>query len=121
MLIVLVLLAILWIIAGVLLFIFTEASREVMKNVFKQKNLKTFSILPLAIGLLLILGAPRVSQTAAVLTLGLMGVAKGLFFMFGPKGKINAVLGWFLNAPDRLLRGWGIVSFLLGVMLLLII
>ena len=121
MLIVLVLVGISWILAGVLFFIFTDATREIIKNVAKQKNFKSFSILPLVVGLLLILGAPSVTSPWFVILLGLLGTAKGLFLMFGPKSMINAMTNWCLSVPDRVLKTCGIMTFLLGIALLLMI
>ncbi|MEE8360414.1 MAG: hypothetical protein V3S04_05745 [Candidatus Omnitrophota bacterium] len=119
----LILLAILWIIVGVLLVILTDATREIFRNLLSKKNLnlKALAIISFVVGALLILGSSAVDTPWALILLGLIGVAKGLFFTFAPKKNAMAVINWWLNAPNRLLRIWGTVAFCVGAIFLLIL
>lgn len=119
--ILLTILGVFWIIVGVLLFIFTDATKEIMRNLLKQKNLKPFSILPLLVGIVLIFGSSLVSMPWVTILLGLLALLKGLFLMFGPQGKVKSIIDWWLGTSNHLLRSWGVVMFLLGVLLLLIL
>jgi len=119
--ILLILLAIAWIIIGVLMFIFTDASKEVLRNLLKQKNIKTFSILPIAIGIALLAGASLVSVPWIAVILGVLGVLKGVFFIFGPEKNKKALIDWWLSASNNVYKSWGIVAFLMGILLLLIL
>ncbi len=119
--IIMVLLAIFWIVLGVLLLMLTDTVKEVFRNLLKRKNIKTLSIASLVIGVVLILGSSLVSVPWIAIALGILGLLKGLFFMFGPEKKTTALIDWWLKATNNIYRSWGIVSFLLGVLLLLIL
>jgi uncharacterized protein YjeT (DUF2065 family) len=116
-------LAILWTIIGILLVILTDAIRQIFRNLLRQKdlNLKALSVIAFVVGLVLILGSSGVSRPWIAILLGLLGVAKGLFFIFAPKKTSMALIDWWLEAPNKILRIWGIVLFALGVILLLIL
>jgi hypothetical protein len=117
------LLGILWIIIGSLMVILTDAVREVMHTLLKQKNLdyRALSVLAIIIGAIFILSSGSVSVPWVIITLGILSIAKGLFFVFAPEKKAKALLDWWLGASSNLLKSWGVVVFLLGVLLLLII
>jgi len=119
----LILLAVLWIIIGALLVILTDATREIFRNLLSKKNLnlRTLAVISFVIGALLILGSSAVDTPWVLILLGLMGVAKGLFFTLAPKKNAMAVIDWWLNAPNKLLKIWGIVAFCVGVIFLLIL
>ncbi len=119
----LILLAVLWIIIGALLVILTDATREVFRNLLSKKNLnlRAMAVISFVVGALLILGSSAVDAPWVLILLGLMGVAKGLFFTFAPKKNAMAVIDWWLGAPNKLLRIWGIVAFCVGAIFLLIL
>lgn len=117
----LILLAILQIIAGVLMFIFTDAAKEILRSIMKEKNLKVLSVLPVAVGILLLAGSPLVSTPWITVMLGILAIAKGLFFIFGQKRDTRALIDWWMGASNNVYKSWGVVSFLLGVLLLLIL
>ncbi len=118
---ILILLAILQIIAGVLMFIFTDAAKEILRNILKEKNLKAISVLPVVVGILFLAGSPLVSRPWITVLLGMFAIAKGLFFIFGQKRDAKALIDWWMGASNNVYKSWGVVSFLLGVLLLLIL
>lgn len=115
------LLALTYIIIGVLLFILTDATKEICRGILKQKKLKALSILPLTVGIILILGSSVVNAPWVVILLGVLGLLKGLLFIFGPEKKTKAIIDWWLNASNAVLKSWGVVAFLVGILLLLIL
>lgn len=115
---VLVLLGILWILAGVFFFFFTDSSKEVLRNFLKKKNIKVLSILPLAIGVVLIAGSAGMRERWIAITIGVLGILKGLFFVFGPEKKTKPLIDWWLNTSGNAYKSWGVAFFLLGVLLL---
>ena len=117
----LILLGVLYIIIGVVLFIFTDASKEILRNLLKQKNIKLLSIPSLAIGVVLIAGSSLVSVPWVVIALGVLGLLKGLFFIFGPESKTRPLIDWWLGASNSIYKTWSVVAFLIGVLLLLIL
>jgi len=117
----LILLAILWIVAGVSLFMLTDASKKLLGRLLKRKNIKPISIIPLVLGIVLIRGASSVSMSWLIFLLGILAIAKGLFFIFGPEKKTKAFIDWWLNASNSVYKSWGIVAFLMGVLILLIL
>ena len=118
---ILILLSILWIVAGVLLFILTDAMRQICRNLLKIKNLKPFSVLAIIAGIVFIMASSLVSVPWVAILLGLLAIAKGLFFIFAPQKKVKAFFDWWLNASNGIYRSWGIMAFLLGVLILLML
>ncbi len=118
---ILILLGVFWIIAGVLLVVLTEAFVDALRKIFKLKNVKAFGIISLLFGIIFIKGASLVSIGWVAVLLGLLSFAKGIFFLFGPEKKIKSVIDWWLNASKKIYKSWGVVVFLLGVLLLLML
>jgi uncharacterized protein YjeT (DUF2065 family) len=119
--IILILLGVYFIIIGGLLMILTDATMEILRGIIKKRNMRFLSILTLALGIALLYGTSIVSVPWFTIILGLLAIAKGLFFMFGPEKKTKPLLDWWLNASNNICRSWGLVSFLIGILLLLIL
>jgi len=117
----LILLGIFYIVAGFLMFIFTDASKDIIRNVVKLKNIKAMSVSALVVGIMLIAGSSYVSRPWITVTLGTVALLKGLFFIFGPKKHINFIIDWWLKASDSVYKSWAVVAFLIGILLLLIL
>lgn len=115
------LIGIIWIILGFLIFIFPDASKEVIRGLLKQKNIKTLSIISFTIGIILLLGYSVVSMPWLMIVFGIGGMLKGVFFMFAPQEKIKLFINWYLGAANNLFRSWGVAAFLFGVLILLIL
>lgn len=118
---IMILLGILYIVIGFMFFVLTEASKEALKTLLKRKNLRLFSFVPIIFGIMLILGSSLVTAPWFVIILGMLGILKGLFFIFGPEKKMKPLIDWCLNASDNFYKVWGVAAFLLGVILLLML
>lgn len=117
----LILLAAYWVVIGVLLVILTEAARDRFKKFLKKRNMKRFSIVPILVGVLLIWGSSLVTRPWITVLLGIISIAKGLFFMFGQEKKVHDTIEWWLKADKKVLKASGVFAFVLGVILLLIL
>ncbi|MFH1753001.1 MAG: hypothetical protein ABH875_02350 [Candidatus Omnitrophota bacterium] len=116
-------LAVLWIIIGALLVVLTDAMRQICRNFLNKKNLnlRVLAVISFVVGALLILGSSEVNKPWVLILLGLMGIAKGLFFTFAPKKTVMDFIHWWLNAPNKMLRIWGVFAFCIGIVFLLIL
>ncbi len=119
--IILALLGVFWIVAGFLIFIFTDASREILRNILKKKNLLLFSALAFIVGILFIFGAGVVSIPWLAILIGFLAMLKGFFFALAPEKKVMGFIDWWLNASNAAYRSWAVVAFLFGILILLIL
>jgi len=119
--IVLNLITILWIALGASLILYTEPTKKALGKIFYTEHVRWLAVLPLVIGSILIAGGfyyPEMFWLALVL--GGLGIAKGVYLIVGPIQHIRRLLHWWLHqASDQTLRLFGLISFFIGVVLLL--
>jgi hypothetical protein len=107
-----------WIACGVFLILYTEQSRETM-----EKALGRMGRLPAAatagiIGLLLIIAARGSHNSAVIMLIGLLAMAKGAVFFWNPNDLYAKTLKWWLEeAADQTFRLTGIIAIVLGTAL----
>lgn len=118
---ILMLLGVSLIIEGVLLYIFTDASRDFLRILFRQKNIRPLAVIDVAAGILLLLGSSAVSAPWITTLLGIAAAGKGLFLILAPEKKSRPMIDWWINASGSVFRSWGVVAFLLGILILLIL
>ncbi len=118
--IVLYIISILWIAMGTFLIIYTHRTKEFMKKLFYRDNPKWLAVFPLVFGLILVIGAFQLRDMFLLaFLLGMLGLAKGLYLLFGPATQVKALFDWwFHKAGDRTIRMQGLISFILGVAIL---
>ena len=102
-----------WTIAGILLLLVPAKAKEVSNKLVK--NLKAMSFIPLIAGVLLIYSASSSDLSWFVNTIGLLALAKGLFFIFAPKKKAKPFIDLWLKASLSIYRLWGLVALALGI------
>lgn len=112
--------ALLWIISGTLLIVFTEKTRAILKKMFLTEKVKWLATFPLIFGVVLIIGAflnREIFWLAFIL--GLLATSKGLYFYMAPSQQAKALLEWwFLKAKPETVRLFGLITFVLGVALI---
>jgi uncharacterized protein YjeT (DUF2065 family) len=115
--IVLYIIAILWVISGTFLIIYTEQTREFLKKVFLTENTKLLAFLPFVVGLVLVVGAFfNKGMFWLAFIIGLLAMLKGVYFFMAPKQQAKALLEWwFINANPRTVRFFGLITFFIGV------
>jgi len=118
--VILYIIAILWIASGTFLIVFTEKTRDTLKNVFLTERVKLLSLLPFVFGVFLVIGAFTSSELFwFVFILGMLGLSKGAYFFIAPSEKTKRLLDWwFSKAKPETIRFWGLLSFFLGILLL---
>ena len=118
--IVLYILAILWIVMGTFLVLYTEATQEVLKKLFFTDHFRWVAALPLIFGIILVVGAFFHKEMFwLIFVLGVLGILKGLFLIIGPSGQIKELIDWwFHKASDRTIRLSGLISVILGTAIL---
>ena len=109
---------ILWVIFGTLMVFATQLIRQKFYHKLKTQDPRRWSPLAIAVGVLLLLSASSSSQVTFIVILGLLSLAKGVFFLLGPRQKIDKVIGWCFNATDRTHKAWGVVMMVLGIAVL---
>ena len=113
-------LAILWIVVGTFLVLYTERTQEVFKKHFFTEQFRWLAALPLIFGFLLVVGAfSHKGMFWLVFVLGVLGILKGVFLIIGPSTQIKALLDWwFHKASERTIRLNGLISVILGTAIL---
>ena len=113
-------LAILWIVVGTFLVLYTESTQEVLKKLFFTDHFRWLAPLPLVFGILLLVGAfSHKEMFWLVFVLGVVGILKGVFLIIGPSAKIKELFDWwFHKASERTIRLIGLISVILGTAIL---
>jgi hypothetical protein len=78
--------ALLWVVAGTSLIVFTERTRDIFKNIFLTEKVKRFSFLPFILGIVLIIGAfcnREVFRPTFILYFRIIGYIKRGIFLYG--------------------------------------
>ena len=114
------LLALIWITLGVMLILYTELTRTLLKGLFARVNIRVVAAVPFTIGLVLLVASfSQPEMFWFFLILGSLAVMKGIYLAFGPANQIkNLQAWWFDRAGGAVMRLSGIVSLLLGVIVL---
>jgi len=109
--------AILWVISGTFLIIYTEPARKLLKKVSLTNNTKLLSLLPFVVGVILVVGAFfNKGMFWLVFIVGLLAVLKGVYFFVAPQQQVKALLEWwFVSASPRTVRFLGLITFFIGV------
>ena len=112
--------AILFVIGGVILILYTEKMNGAMRNLLSIKSVRLLAIIPLTFGIALIAGSFYSKQTFwLALILGLLAVIKGVYLVIGPLPQIKGLIKWWFNrASYRIFRLYGLVVFVLGIAML---
>lgn len=110
-------LGLIWVAAGTLLIVFTEGTLQVFRKMFFRENVKELSILAFAFGLFLVVASFFVTNTWwFVFLLGILGIAKGIYFFMAPQDQSRKLLvWWFEGAKPETIRFWGLLTFVLGM------
>ena len=111
--------ALLWIVSGTSLIVFTEKTREVFKKILPTEKVKWLSVLPFIFGVILIIGAffnRDIFWLAFVL--GLLATSKGVYLYMAPSQQTKVLMDWwFFKAKPETIRFFGLIIFVLGVAL----
>jgi len=112
--------SIMWIVSGTSLIIYTNQTRRLLKKLFYVENLKIFSLIGLVLGLFLIIGGSFSRDIFWLsLVLGLLAMAKGVYFLKAPRENVRRLFDWWYEeARDETIRFWSLVTLILGILIL---
>ena len=112
--------AILWIVTGVFIILYTERTMKVLRKLFFIEKVRLLSILPIIFGIVLIIGAFVCTQIFFLsFILGVLALLKGLYLVMGPLSQIKRIMDWWFNkASDSYIRLCGLIIFILGIAVL---
>ena len=112
--------AILWIVTGVFIILYTERTMKILRKLFFIEKVRLLSILPIIFGIVLIIGAFVCTQIFFLsFILGVLALLKGLYLVVGPLSQIKRIMDWWFNkASDSYIRLCGLIIFILGIAVL---
>jgi len=100
---------------GTCFVLYTERSRNILKKMFEGVDARILSILPVAFGVLLIFSAYKSEAFLFFFILGILGIIKGLLFIFNPKKIVDSLLTWwFEKTTEQVIRLWGLLMVIVG-------
>ncbi len=108
----------LWIAIGILNILFPKAMRTVNQRLFLKLNPRIISIVPLIFGVLLIIISFKAKIFYYPFLLGFLGCGKAIFFFVKPSSAKRVIEGW-VDVREKFYQLIGLISFTLGVLLLL--
>lgn len=111
--------ALLWIVVGTILILYTEWTKNASRSIILPAYIRWYSIAPLIVGVFLVSAAFYHKEVFwLALMLGVLGIVKGIYLIVGPLEKIAGLLRWWNEeASDRSARFFGLITFLVGVAL----
>ena len=112
--------AILWIVIGVFIILYTERTMKILRKLFFIEKVRLLSILPIIFGIVLVIGAFVCTQIFFLsFILGVLALLKGLYLVMGPLSQIKRIMDWWFNkASDSYIRLCGLIIFILGIAVL---
>jgi len=114
-----IILSILWIALGTTMILYTNQSRSFLRELILGMNIRWWAFAPLAVGLLLVVGAfvlPQIFWIALIL--GILAMIKGAYFAMGPLPQVNSTIKWWFDrTSETTIRLSGLIVFTFGVVL----
>jgi hypothetical protein len=108
-----------FIMAGVILILYTDWLKKLLQTILKDLNVKWFFPLPLIIGALFIFSGDLLPYPWFAIVIGFLVIGKGCYLLFLPGKKIEATIHWWTHKVDDITyRFLGIIILVLGTTLL---
>ena len=117
---ILLLIALAWIVSGVLMVLRPGRMREFLMRVFPAGRVKKMAALPLLLGCVLGVGALLGGKPFwPAVIVGVIGIAKGVYLLRASPAQTEHLLDWWVyRAPQGRVRLWGLVTLALGLIVL---
>lgn len=112
-------LSLLWVALGATIVLYANQVRGLLREFVLGINIRLLAFLAFLVGLMFFVGAFMVHEVFWIaLVLGLLAIAKGAYFAFGPLPQIRSLLEWWFDrASEITIRLWGLIAFTFGVTL----
>jgi hypothetical protein len=110
---------IIWLAAGLGLFLKAVRTQELIRKFFGETYNRAFSFIPLVVGVLFIFsrGSVKGSWEWFPSLMGILAIAKGLVFLFADEAESGKVIAWWCSSPPLAARLWGGMILILAISL----
>lgn len=104
---------------GCCTILYTDESRNLLRDILNKVDRKILSVIEALMGVLLLLSATASHHPWLIRLIGLMAIIEGGIIFFVPKNLYDELIDWYLNAiSDKTYRLFGIISLVFGVAVL---
>ena len=104
---------------GCCTILYTNESRNVLKNIFNKIDRKIISAFEALMGILILLSAPASHHSWLIRLIGLSAIIKGVVIFLIPKDLYDKLMDWYVNSlSDQTYRLSGILGIILGTAVL---
>jgi len=112
-------LSLLWVAFGATIILYTNQTRSFIREFVMGINTRLWAFVAIIIGLVFVAGAFMIKEVFWIaLILGLLAIAKGVYFALAPLPQTNKLMEWWFDkASETTTRLWGLIGFTFGVML----
>ena len=111
--------SLIWIAIGCCIILYTDKTKEVMRSIVKEVDLRILSLLPFAAGILFLLSASVCRFPWVIRFIGLMSLVEGVLAFFNPSNAYGRLMDWYLDSiSDQTHRLFGIITIILGTAIL---
>ena len=104
-----------WIIVGISGLVATRKTTLALCNWVKNTRRQTLGLISLIFGVLLLISASSTQAPWFILALGIIACLKGAAVILMPAKKLQAIIDWWLAAPEIVYKGWAALLLALGV------
>lgn len=106
------------IVVGVLLCARPPLGKRLADWWLKDKLSRPWALLPFGVGLLLLWAAPASRTPWFLQAVGGLGVLKSAYLLIAPRGQWTGLISWWHRLSSAGYRWWGLLTFLLGAIIL---
>ena len=104
---------------GCCTILYTDESRNLLRDILNKVDRKILSVIEALMGVLLLLSATASHHPWLIRLIGLMAIIEGGIIFFLPKNLYDELIDWYLNdISDKTYRLFGIISLVFGVAVL---
>ena len=108
-----------WVAIGCCTILYTNETRNVLKNMFNKIDRKIISVIEVILGVLFLFSATASHHSWFIRLIGITAVIEGGVIFFIPKNLYDELVDWYLNsASDQTYRLFGIISLIFGAAVL---
>ncbi len=108
-----------WVAIGCCTILYTNETRNVLKNMFNKIDRKIISVIEVILGVLFLFSATASHHSWFIRLIGIITVIEGGIIFFIPKNLYDELVDWYLNsASDKTYRLFGIISLIFGAAVL---
>ena len=105
-------------VVGIVIILFPDKLKKKFSLLLSWKNYKPLGVIAALVGLILFIVSSSSRLGLFVVLIGILSLAKGLFFIFAAHDKAKFVINWSVSLADEYYRIWGIITLAMGMLLI---